>query len=179
MSNRIYDEYVEWLINSVCEGRYYKPRYNKLLMRLQNTEFRYSIPRDQNRAEQGEDLRYRFALSKGYDIPTTVSDLGNPCSLLEMMIALAIQCEENLMDDPRYGDRRQQWFWNMVATLGLGPMTDEMYDEQYVTMVIERFLNREYEPDGKGGLFRIRDCEYDLRDVELWYQMCWYMNTIE
>lgn len=186
---RIQDEYFEWLFNLVCEHRYPKPIYRKLLMRLYDTEFRYSIRRDQNRAEDGEDLRYRFALAKNYDVPATVADLGRPseilelmttrsCSVLEMMIALAIRCEECIMDDPSYGDRMSQWFWNMIVNMGLGPMTDEMYDDAYVTSVIQRFLDREYEPDGRGGLFRIRNCEVDLRGVEIWYQLCWYLDTI-
>ena len=75
MPANIYEEYFEWLFDLVCAQRYSKPIYRKLLMRLHDTEFRYSIPRDRNRAEDGEDLRYRFALEHNYDVPTTVSDL--------------------------------------------------------------------------------------------------------
>lgn len=82
------------------------------------------------------------------------------------------------MDDPDVGDRTGQWFWGMIKNLGLGSMTDARFDEEYVESVIERFLNREYEPDGRGGLFRIRNCTEDLRNVEIWYQMCWYLDTI-
>ena len=49
---------------------------------------------------------------------------------------------------------------------------------ELVEDVIERFLDREYGPDGKGGLFTVRHCEYDLRDVEIWYQLCWYLDSI-
>lgn len=52
------------------------------------------------------------------------------------------------------------------------------FDERYADKVITRFLNREYEPNGAGGLFRIKDCPYDLRSVEIWYQMCWYFDSI-
>ena len=178
MPANIYEEYFEWLFDLVCAQRYSKPIYRKLLMRLHDTEFRYSIPRDRNRAEDGEDLRYRFALDHDYDVPTTVSDLGGPCSVLEMMIALAIRCEEQIADDPDYGNRMGQWFWGMITNMGLGPMTNEMYEEGTVDSIIHRFLDREYEPDGKGGLFRIRNCDEDLRCVEIWYQLCWYLDTI-
>ena len=66
----------------------------------------------------------------------------------------------------------------MIASLGLNGMSDNHYDEKYVNDVINRFLDREYEPNGKGGLFTIRNCEHDLRDVEIWYQLCWYLDTI-
>ena len=82
------------------------------------------------------------------------------------------------MDDPDLGDRTSQWFWRMIVSLGLGSMVDERFDISMVHDVVERFLNREYEPNGKGGLFTIRHCEYDLRDVEIWYQLCWYLDSI-
>lgn len=173
----ISDEYFEWLIGLVCTQRYSRDIYRKLLTRLHNTEFTYKMRRDQNRAENGETLRYRFAIARGYDVPSTLADLGVPCSVLEMMIALACHCED-IVEDPAYGNRMSQWFWNMVTNMGLGPMTDELYDEVAVGRIINRFLNREYDPDGKGGLFRIRDCEVDLRRIDIWRQLCWYLNTI-
>lgn len=146
-------------------------------MELHNIEFRYSIQMDENRADDGIELRYRFAREKrceDYDIDY----LDGPCSVLEMMIALAIRCEEDIMDDPSYGNRTGQWFWGMVVNLGLGSMTDSRYNKRFVDNCIDIFLNREYEPDGRGGLFRIRNCEYDLRTVEIWYQLCWYLDSI-
>lgn len=177
--SEIISEYFEWLSNLVCEGRYTRSiSFRKLLMRLHNIEFRYSIPRDKNRSDDGMDLRYRFAWLIGYeDSPDIVlEELSGPCSVLEMMIALSIRCEENIMDDPAKGNRTAQWFWNMVTNLGLGAMTDDRYDRIIVDRQIGRFLNREYDPDGKGGLFRIRNCDQDLRTVEIWRQLCWYLD---
>ena len=82
------------------------------------------------------------------------------------------------MDDPGVGDRTGQWFWGMIVNLGLGSMTDGRYDRRFVEGVLNRFLNREYEPDGRGGLFRIKHCNRDLRTVEIWYQLCWYLDSI-
>ena len=178
MYTHIRDEYFKWLVNLVSENRFAKPVYQKLLMRLHSTEFRYSIRRDRDRAEDGADLRYRFALLHDLDIPATLADLDGPCTVLEMMVALAIRGEEQIADDTAYGNRTAQWFWNMVVNMGLGPMTDTMYDEEYVGVTLQRFLTRRYEPDGRGGLFRIRDCDVDLRKVEIWRQFLWYLNTI-
>ena len=80
------------------------------------------------------------------------------------------------MDDPAYGDRTVQWFWSMIKTMGLYSMTDDRFSIDYVSQVVDRFLNREYAPNGEGGLFKINNCEYDLRDVEIWYQLCWYLD---
>lgn len=174
-------EYFEWLFDKVCGDRFGRGiSYRNLLVRLHNTEFTYIIPKDQNRAKWGIELRRRFVLTCGYEdqYDQVMSKLIGPCSVLEMMVALAIQCEENTMDDPRYGDRTRQWFWNMITSLGLGGMMDGVYDERAVDDIIRRFLRREYSPDGKGGLFTIRNCLIDLRDVEIWHQCCWYLDTI-
>lgn len=178
----IYDKYLEWLFDTVYEQRYSNQvSYDKLLMRLHSIDFTYTIPRDSSKAEDGIDLRYRFAVTQGYeDMVDIVMDiLDGPCSVLEMMIALAIHCEEDIMDDPRYGNRTAQWFWNMIISLGLGPMMDHNFDRQYVDNTIGTFLNRRYKPDGRGGLFTIKNCDTDLRDVEIEYQLYWYLNHIE
>lgn len=181
MRDRFVNEYFDWLYNLVCGQRFARGiSYRKLLIRLHDTRFRYSIPRDRNRANDGIDLRYRFILDNYnkdmYDI--IIGYLDGPCSVLEMMIALANRCEENIMDDPNVGDRTSQWFWGMVNNLGLGSMTDNRFDRQLIDDRLMVFLNREYEPDGKGGLFTIRNCDRDLRTVEIWHQLCWYLDCI-
>ena len=173
-------DYFEWLYEGMCGDRYSKNvSYRKLLERLHNINFRYTIPNDRNRANDGKNLRYSFAVAEGCeDNPEMITEyLEGPCSVFEMMVALAQRCE-SVMDDPKIGDRTSQWFWGMIANLGLNGMTDNRYDEQYVNDVIDHFLDREYKSNGKGGLFTIRNCEYDLRDVEIWYQLCWYLDTI-
>ena len=66
----------------------------------------------------------------------------------------------------------------MITSLGLGSMLDERYDRRYVDYIINRFLNREYKPNGEGGLFTIRNTKRDMRTVEIWYQLNEYINTI-
>lgn len=176
IADKIQNEYFEWLYDLVCKDRYSKQiSYRKLLSCLHNTEFTYILRRDRNRAEDGLNLRYRFALRHHGD---EESYLDGPCSVLEMMIALAIRCEESIMDNPAYGDRTKQWFWGMIVNMGLSSMTDDVFNRQYVEAAVTRLLNREYEPNGKGGLFTIKDCDRDLRTVEIWYQLCWYLDEI-
>lgn len=169
-------QYFEWMYDLVCEGVYGRNNsFKKLLKHLHDIKFVWSISNDANRAEDGVDLRYRFA----YDLlDDPRNELGDECSVLEMILALAIRCEETIMDDPAYGDRTAQWFWKMITNLGLGDMLDNRYDEYYVEEVIDRFLDRDYDPDGRGGLFIIKNCDYDLRYVEIWIQLCWYLDDI-
>lgn len=174
----IKNAYFNWMYKMMCHNRFSKSiSYKKLFSYLHDTEFRYLIPMDANRAEDGLDLRYRFP----YEV-SGIDDIGRylkgPCSVLEMLIALAIRCEETIMDDPLYGDRTGQWFWGMITNLGLGSMNDERFDLDRVEDIVERFLERDYEPDGTGGLFTIKNCDCDLRDVEIWHQLCYYLDTI-
>lgn len=177
IKNEIQAEYYEWMYGRMCYGRCSDNiSYHKLFEFLHGVEFSYMIHGDKNRAEDGRDLREYFAHI--HDIED-ISDLINgPCSILEMMIALAIRIEDSIMDNPEIGDRAPQWFWKMIVTLGLGGMRDDLFNQKKAEKIINRFLNREYESDGKGGLFRVRDCEHDMRNVEIWVQMLWYLDTI-
>lgn len=179
--DEIRNEYFNWMCDLVCGDRYAVTiSYRKLLMRLHDTEFTYLIERDSNRANDGAQLRYRFAIDQGYKNSSDViiDILDAPCSVLEMMVALSIRCEETIMDDPQVGNRTGEWFWGMITNLGLGAMTDSRYDRNYVDSVLTRFLNREYDPDGRGGLFRVRNCSQDLRNVEIFYQLCYFLDEI-
>lgn len=168
-------EYFEWLYDYVCKGRTHsKVSYRLLFECLHRIEFTFSIHKDVNRARDGVDLRYRFAMLK--DDEYIVDILDGPCSVLEMMVALAIRCEETIMDNTGYGDRTGQWFWDMMFNLGIGFMTDDIFDERVVEDKIYTFLERRYEPDGKGGLFHIKGCMDDLREFEIWTQLCWYLD---
>lgn len=178
LKDRISNDYFEWIYNLVCGERFSeKLSYKKLLMHLHNTNFIYLIPKDGNRAQDGIDLRYRFAYEYT-DIEDADSYLKGPCSVLEMMVALAVRCEETIMDDPTKGDRTGQWFWNMIVSLGFGGMSDDRYDRFFVDKTLDRFLSRKYEQNGKGGLFTIRNPKRDMRRIEIWYQLCDYLNSI-
>ena len=172
--------YFNWLYQLVCNDLYsINSSHRKLLMRLHSIEFSWIIPMDENRARDGIALRSQFEYESSCD--SGIMDLyfgDRPCSVLEMMIALAMRCEENIMSDPSCGNRTGQWFWSMIVSLGLGGITDQRYSREYVDNVIFRFLTRNYDQDGKGGLFTIPNCGVDLRDVQIWAQMCWYMDSI-
>lgn len=177
--NELNDLYFEWMYQLVCDERYSKNlSYRKLLMYLHTIDFDYSIAMDGNRADDGIDLRYRFGYEESYEEPMIAAFLDDrPCSVLEMMIALSTQCEK-IMEEPDVGDRTGQWFWNMIVNLKLGSMSDSNFDRDYVNERIDILKKRDYGRDGNGGLFTIKHCRYDLRNVEIWYQMCWYLDSI-
>lgn len=172
IKERTDEAYFNWICFVVNGG----DSYRKLLRFLHSCDFSYTLPMDGNRADDGVDLRYRFGSLNGYSEAEIAAELDcRPCSVLEMMTALAVRCEEHIMSDPDIGDRTGKWFWAMVSNLGLIEMDDEHFDEAYCGCVIDRFLNRRYKPNGEGGLFRVKNGK-DMRGIEIWYQMCWYLK---
>ena len=174
---RVKHDYFEWIYDLMCGERFGSDiSYRRLLTFLHDVEFIYFVPYDENRAADGVALRYRYCYL--HDCEDLEVYLDGPCSVLEMMAALAIRCEENIMDDPMKGNRTGQWFWGMIVNLGLGSMSDDNFNEWLVSDVVGRFLNREYDADGTGGLFRVRDWDRDMRTAEIWHQLMAYINSI-
>lgn len=176
IEDRINSDYFEWMYDLVTQGRFDRSiTYRQLLTFLHDTEFVYFVPYDENRAADGISLRYRYCLTHGCeDLECYIS---GPCSVLEMMVALAMHCE-SIVADPAIGDRTAQWFWGMITNMGLGSMSDDNFNEWLVNDVITIFLNREYEADGRGGLFRVKNWNRDMRTAEIWHQLMAYINSI-
>lgn len=178
----IRDNYFSWLYETMCGGRNLIDTYYDLFRALYNTDFKSFIEMDTNREEDGKELRYRFInstseYSRIYSIDEIEYALDKPCSVLEMMVALAIRIEENIMSDPSYGNRTQQWFWNMIANLGLHGMQDGAFDYEIFKRIMTIFIERRYTYDGKGSLFYVRNCPEDMRNLEIWNQVHIYLDS--
>lgn len=171
MTNR----YFTWLLSFL--GRR-AASYKRLLHLLHDIPFYFTIEMDGNREEDGMDLRYRFAYEKNLD-PRLVATMldWRPASVLEVMVALAIRCED-IMTNPVDGDRTNVWFWDMVKSLGIYGYSDSDFDEEGAREHIEQFLRRDYDRDGRGGLFTIHNYRTrpDIRNVEIWAQAMWYLD---
>ena len=120
--NEMREEYFKWL----CDFVYDKKRmsrglsYNKMFSYLFDTPFSYILPMDGNRAEDGIDLRYRYGRENGIADAAVATRLDNrDCSVLEMMVALALRVEDQIMTNPDIGNRVGQWFWDMIVSMGI------------------------------------------------------------
>lgn len=177
MRKEVNEQYFSWLCSLIDDGRV--DDYQMLLKQLMGTGFHYTMPMDGNRLADGIDLRYRFGREADIRDPIIAVLLDDkPGSVLEVMVALAVRCEEQIMDNPDIGNRTATWFWGMVDSLGLASMANRGYDARYVEIVLERFMNREYEYNGCGGLFTVKYPKKDMRGVDIWYQMCMFLETI-
>lgn len=171
--------YFDWMIGLAIPDRYLRSKYGKLLASLNDTEFYYLIPLDENRYIDGINLRQRFIFENCInetDFPEFIEE--QKCSMLEMMVALSLRCEEHIMGDPEIGNRMYIWFLDMIKSLQLYDMTDDNFDEYYFREIIDRFLNHDYAYNGVGGLFTISNPPQNMQETEIWYQMCWYLDSI-
>lgn len=169
------DAYFEWLYSQIGALRNRNPSRNfwKLCRKLYTTEFIWFVPNDDNRVEDGKELRLNFLTSTRYrldDPHGLFMDLD--CSIFEMLVALAgLAAYESERS-------RVEWFWRFMHNLELDGYTDDVYEvsiEEEVEEVIQRLNERTYSSNGEGGLFPLRHATHDQRDVELWYQLSSYL----
>lgn len=168
------EEYFQWMVDKMDGGS-----YTELLSYLHEREYQYTLPMDGNRYDDGIDLRYRFGRECGYNVVEISEELDRrPCSVLEMMIALSLRCEEHIMSDNSRGNRTGTWFWEMIESLGLLGCKNGRCNRTKVMSVIVKFLDHDYKKNGKGGLFTTKDPDFDMRTIEIWYQMHKHLKEI-
>lgn len=172
--------YFDWMSNVVMPNTNERYRYRYLLEALNASIFHFSIPMDENRMRDGIDLRYRFAYENGYSDEEVSRALNHnrSCSMLEMMVALAIKGDERILYDYETGNRADYIFRVMLESLDLIHMTNDNFYLHYVEYRIDCLLNREYDYDGRGGLFTVENPRRDMRLVDIWYQMNWYLEKL-
>ena len=173
--------YFSWLTHIIDDKYYLKGRDpSKLLRYLHSVNYFYTNSVDSSREEDGLGLRRNFSCERG--IPVILCDEfmeGKSCSVLEMLVALSIRAAERVFNDPKDPEPLTgKFFWNMIQTIGLDPMIQN-FDAKETDEKVMRFMQREYEHDGKGGLFYIPDCSFDMRTVSIWFQLSWYLDYLE
>lgn len=168
------ETYFKWLAAQVVNVRLRSPRlsYWNILRQLFVTEFIWTVRNDDNRAEDGKELRLRF-LEEHSNEETRNGWLTQECSFLEMLIALsgrlAFQTD---------GVSPAKWFWHLMNNVDLH-VTDEAYDDlsyaAFAEAVLANVNNRTYYHNGRGGLFPLNTSQIDQTRVELWDQMNYYL----
>ncbi len=168
------ESYFVWLYSQVGSVRRRNPaRTHWNLLRLLYTEpFTWWVLNDDNRAQDGVDLRQEFFAESrvGRDESWEVLE----CDVLELLVGLSRRLSFIT------GETRETWFWIMIENLGLYQYNDSVdIPVETVRDVLERLVCRTYDDDGNGGLFPLRNPTVDQRKVELWYQMSEYIAEHE
>lgn len=168
------ERYFYWLYNKVCSILEKNPEENFLGMLevMYGVPFEWYVPNDDNRAEDGIDLRYEYLDEES---PATDTFLANDCSMLEMFIGMARRISFEL------GLATDICFWILMDNLNLTgkQFSDEFFSDAEANVVHDAMTtinSRTYDYDGTGGLFPIFDPREDQRKVELWYQMSAFLT---
>lgn len=174
-----YPDYFCYLCEMVCiDGRYTDQAYWVLAKTLWDTDFTWSLDMDADRAANGMALRKRYYEEGGTD------GYDGPCTVLEVLVALADRMAA-IFDELDGECKTPMFFWEMIENLELENYSDMAF-EDYPARVhgffnrmdrrIERWLDRRFEPDGRGSPFPLRRPRQDQREVDLWYQANAYMT---
>ena len=166
MTDSLDDQYLEWLYNQV--GRQVRNiEHWDLLYAMQNYDFVMLVPNDDNRMRDGEELRKEFTSETGNQPSNSWMSMG--CTVMEMLIGVARHLSFEM--DGEVGE----WFWHLVGNLGVIHFNDRRFEPRTVEQVLENLVWRQYNYDGSGGLFPLREPHQDQRHVEIWFQMESYM----
>lgn len=170
--NKPLDElYFIWLCRQVgsVDDTHPSRTYWGLLKNLFTKEFIWIVERDENRAEDGRDLRLEFIHEQR--IPDI--DLGwldFDCSMLELLIGLSRRLSFEADGEPR------DWFWVLIENLDLEGYNDDTHISQSrINKILDEVIWRTYRSNGRGGLFPLRKAHEDQRNIELWYQLNTYL----
>jgi hypothetical protein len=157
-------EYLEWLILQI--GDETVDDIHPVCTQMHQKEFVWFISNDDNRLQDGLDLRLEFLYETGKDVPSEALRLVH-VSVLEVLVALARRIDfQNSMGVDNAA-------WMLMSHLGLdkyrGRLTPRKREE--VDEILERLIWRQYEFDGTGSFFPLAWPERDMRRLEIWYQM--------
>jgi len=164
--------YLDWLYSQLAPARNRNPAHSywKLASVIFRIEFLWSVPNDDNRIEDGIDLREEFLSEAGEQGDEQFYMIG--CSVLEMLVALCRRAQFESTHDVYW------WFRRILDNLNLGEFVDNQFDEDVEIIVRDVFhvmIARSYRFDGVGGLFPLKQSDRDQRKLELWYQMSSYI----
>lgn len=162
--------YFNWLVSMVEPVSNINPRrtHTLLLEQMFKKDFTWFVSNDDNRVEDGKELRNEFLDSYQVDDIWRNAE----CSVLEMMIGLSRRLSFE------GGGEADIWFWKLVDNLGLHQYSDDYYSDwiaEKVEIALDIMIDREYDHDGNGGLFPLHNTNADQREIEIWYQMSYYL----
>ena len=165
------EQYLAWLYFQVgsFKSRHRSESHWALLRQLHHTEFAWFVPNDDNRVEDGRDLRREFA--EDNDILAPEKWLALPCSMLELFVGLSRRLAFETEGQP------SEWFWQLLANVRLTEFNDRVHpgNQEYIDGVLESIIWRNYAPSGEGGIFPLQHPDRDQTKVELWYQLNAYL----
>lgn len=157
-------DYIHWVAKDRLKFTEKEWKENHILVsELAKIEFIWRHPMDENRAIDGLELRSDFEYETGEYLDKS-SGLMPQCTMFEMLAALAMRCETQLMRDPMVGDRTSKWFFEFLDNL-------EVLDgSRPVEMACDLFFK------GELALFPLKKKGIKQKNEQIWKQLTAYFN---
>lgn len=157
-------DYYDWLCKQVRIPPN-KNSYNDLFERMHNIEYVWTVPNDNNRVQDGLDLRLECLGTARNQL------ILQGATFLEVLIALSRRVAFNA------GGDADHWAWRLIKHIQLNKMTDPLTEERAkrVDDTLYNVIWRLYKPSGEGGFFPLKFPTEDQTKVEIWYQMQAYV----
>ena len=155
--------YFEWLVQQIHVPN--DRTFYDLFERMHNLEFVWTVPNDNNRIQDGLDLRYEFLNEN----PGRLT--SNGVSFLEVLVALSRRVAFTA------GGNAPRWAWKLIKNLRLHKAYDPWTAQKAHSTeeILEAVIWRTYRRDGQGGFFPLKNPSEDQTKVEIWYQMNAYV----
>lgn len=173
MNNPLSEDYLRWLEPQVRDEQYTQgQQYWGLLSIMFEKEFEWTVFNDDNRVQDGLDLRAEFCFAN-HIRADALKDLGQ-CSFLEVLIGLSRRLAFAA------GGTANGWAWQLVTNIELHKMSDPLSRRKVrrIDDVLDTVIWRTYQPDGVGGFFPLAWPDEDQTQKELWYQMAAFIDEL-
>lgn len=169
----LWDDYLQYLIWR-C-GLQRNNKYGRLYMVLHNIEFTWIIDRDDNREGDGVELRDDYDIPYPWRSVESEAFFERPCSVMEMLVGLSIRVDNEFIGDPAE-EHPEIFFMEMIKNLKLDRFIGDRYQKEDVIRIVKRWLDRNFDRDGRGSPFPVYKDHRDQRKLEIWDQMNSYIN---
>lgn len=164
-------DYYHWLTQRihVPNGK----TYFDLFEIMHNTEFVWMVPNDDNRVQDGLDLRYHFLEMTHHR--GNLDKLGG-ATCLEVLVALSRRVAFMATGNKH----SHQWAWTLLKNLGLHKFSDPLTPEKInrVNNILHNLIWRQYREDGTGGFFPLQNPDIDQTKIEIWHQLSAYVTEM-
>jgi len=136
---------------------------------MHDLEFVWTVPNDDNRVQDGLDLRHEFLDGARRRLRI------DGASILEVLIALSRRVEFTAGGDATV------WAWRLLKNLRLSKMSDPLTGSEadHVDEILDSLVWRTYQRNGEGGFFPLKHPLEDQTKVEIWYQMNAYVMEMQ
>ena len=165
MDDISYNEYVECLMDEVSLVDFGYVNYTKLFNDILRINYIPDV--DSLDVSRCKDVYGILRVPYGWGENERCVSIG------EVLIAMCVRIATAVMGDENPG----KYFWEFIENLGLLEFDNDHYDVIKIEKIIKKWLSKSFNHDGIGSPWPIKNCEFDLRGVDMWRHCNLYLSA--